>query len=78
MEKERHVNKLLSVFDLSDCRDLSLPKGTLGRVMFAYDEGEDLREFKILTQEIPEEIRNRIILWLEENIDVCKTLESRG
>ncbi|MBW1717138.1 MAG: hypothetical protein JRI94_09135 [Deltaproteobacteria bacterium] len=71
MEKKRHVNKLLSVFDLSDCGDLSLPGGALSRVMFAYDEKEDSREFTILTREIPEEIRSKITSWLEENIDVC-------
>ena len=76
MEKKRHVNKLLSVFDLSDCGDLNLPGGALSRVMFAYDEREDLREFTILTREIPEEIRSRITSWLEENIDVCNAIWS--
>jgi len=77
MEKERHVNKLLSVFDLSDCRYPGLPKGALGRVMFAYDEREDLKEFKILSREMPEEIRSRIILWLQNNVDVRNTIERR-
>ena len=76
MEKKRHVNKLLSVFDLSDCGDLSLPGGALSRVMFAYDERENLREFTILTREIPEEIRSKITSWLEENIDVCNAIWS--
>ena len=75
MEKKRHVNKLLSVFDLSDCRNPSPPAGVLGRVMFSYDERENLREFKILAGEISDEIRSRITSWLEENIDVCNNIE---
>ena len=76
MEKKRHVNKLLSVFDLSDCRDLNLPGGALGRVMFSYDEKEDSRKFTILTREIPEEIRSKITSWLEKNVDVCNAIWS--
>jgi len=73
MEEKRHVNKLLSVFDLSDCGNPGLPEGTLGRVMFSYDQRKGLKEFKILTREIPEQIRTGIILWLENNVDVCNT-----
>jgi hypothetical protein len=71
MEKKRHVSKLQSVFDLSNCGAPSLPAGALGRVMFVYDEKEDLRKFTVLTRGIPEEARLRITSWLEENIDVC-------
>jgi hypothetical protein len=74
LEKKRHVSKLQTVFDLSDCGDTSLPGGFFGRVMFAYDEKENLREFTILNREIPEEIRNSIKLWLDENIDVCNPI----
>ncbi len=71
MEKKRHISKLQSVFDLSHCGGTSIPGNALGRVMFVYDEKENLREFTILNREIPEKIRNRIVSWLEENIDVC-------
>ncbi len=74
MEKKRHVSKLQTVFDLSDCGDTSLPGVFFGRVMFVYDEKENLREFTILNREIPEEIRNSIKLWLDENIDVCNPI----
>ena len=76
MEKKRHVSKLQSVFDLSDCGDTSLPGGAIGRVMFVYDEKEDLKEFTLLAREIPEEIRNRITSWLEENIDISNPIWS--
>jgi hypothetical protein len=74
LEKKRHVSKLQTVFDLSDCGDSSLPGGSFGRVMFVYDEKENLREFTILNREIPEEIRGRIKLWLDKNIDVCNPI----
>lgn len=70
MEKKRHVSKLQSVFDLSHCGVPCLPDGALGRVMFVYDEKEDLKKFTVLNRGMPEEVRNRITSWLEENIDV--------
>lgn len=70
MERKRHVSKLQLVFDLPDCEDTGLPKGASGRVMFIYDEKENLKEFTILTREIPEKIKNRIKSWLEDNIDI--------
>jgi hypothetical protein len=38
--------------------------------MFVYDEKEDLKKFTVLNRGMPEEVRNRITSWLEENIDV--------
>ena len=70
MEKKRHVSKLQSVFDLSHCRTPSLPDGALGRVIFVYDEKQNLKKFTVLTRGMPEEVRSRITSWLEENIDV--------
>ena len=71
MEKKRHISKLQSVFDLSHCGTPQLTDSTLGRVMFIYDEKENLREFTLLNRGIPKEIKSRIVSWLEENIDVC-------
>ena len=74
MEKKRYVSKLQSIFDLSDCGDTSLPGGAIGRVMFVYDEKKDLKEFTLLTREIPDEIRNRITSWLKENVDISNPI----
>ena len=70
MEEKRHVSKMQSVFDLSDCVDSSIPGGSMGRVMFLYDEKKNLREFTILSRGTPEEIQINIKTWLENNIDV--------
>ncbi len=75
MEKKRYVSKLQSVFDLADCGDLSLPRGVFGRVMFKYDEKEDLKEFTILTRDIPEDIQAKIKSLLKENIDILYSLD---
>ncbi|MDY6879947.1 MAG: hypothetical protein V2J25_15350 [Desulfatiglans sp.] len=74
MEEKRHISKLQTVFDLSECGDLSVPENTLGRVLFVYDEQRDIREFKILNREMPIEMQSHIKLWLEENMDACKTM----
>ena len=70
MEEKRHVSKMQSVFDLSHCGVPNITDGTSGRVMFIYDEKENLKEFILLNGGIPENVRNEIISWLEENIDV--------
>ena len=74
MDKKRHISKLQSVFDLSDCRGLTLPGGSIGRVLFVYDEEKNLREFTILNRDMPEKMQNSVKLWLEKNIDVCKPI----
>ena len=42
--------------------------------MFVYDEKKDLKEFTLLTREIPDEIRNRITSWLKENVDISNPI----
>lgn len=45
MVNKRHVKRLMSVFDLSDCESLKFPKGASSRVMLLYDEEENRKEF---------------------------------
>lgn len=70
MDKRRHIIKLQTVFDLEDYSDLRF-----GRVMFNYDEKEDLREFTILSKGIPEEIRTKIKEYLDEHCDIHSLLD---
>ena len=70
METKRHVKRLMSVFDLSDCEGLEFPKSAPGRVMLLYDEEENRKEFKLLNNTIPEKMRGRITSWLEDHFDV--------
>jgi hypothetical protein len=69
MNNQRHVKKLLSVFDLQDCPSLRLPKGVSSRVMFHYDEKANIKEFKILNRNITGDEDSRIRKWLHEHTD---------
>lgn len=69
MSKIRHVDKLLSVFDLTICEALSLTETISIRVMFIYDRVEKVRKFVILNDEIRKQTSDKVTLWLEENVD---------
>jgi len=69
MSNERHVDKLLSIFDLTITEALRLPEALSIRVMFIYDRAENVRKFLILNDKIPKHTRDKVKLWLEENID---------
>ncbi len=70
MDKKRLVHQLSSVFELSDCENLNMTRDGIGRVMFRYDEKENIKEFRLLNDDIPDDVRERIISWLDQNIDV--------
>jgi hypothetical protein len=70
MGSKRHVNKLLSVFDLTIWEALALPENVSCRVMFIYDKKQKLKRFNILNNGIPKEIHMKLTLWLEQNICV--------
>jgi hypothetical protein len=72
--KKRHVIRALSIFDLADCEDLRLPQGMSSRVMFVYDEKENLKGFTLLNTRIPRKMHRRITSWLEKNVDVRDSL----
>jgi hypothetical protein len=69
MSKIRHVDKLLSVFDLTICEALSLTETISIRVMFIYDRVEKVRKFVILNDKIRKQTSDKLTLWLEENVD---------
>lgn len=69
MSKIRHVDKLLSVFDLTICEALSLTETISIRVMFIYDRVEKVRKFVILNDKIRKQTSDKVTLWLEENVD---------
>ena len=70
MEAKRHIKKLMSVFDLTDCEGLEFPEGASGRVMLLYDEEENKKEFTLLNRTIPNKARKEITSWLENHLDV--------
>ena len=70
MSKRRHVDKLLSVFDLTIGEALNLTEAISIRVMFIFDRVENVRKFVILDDNIRKQTSDKLKLWLEENIDV--------
>ena len=71
MERERSVEKLLSVFDLAIGRAQGLTESLNTRVMFEYDRKLNKREFRLLDHGISEVLGQQIRSWLEENVDLC-------
>ena len=70
MDKKRLVHQMSSVFELSECENLDVKRDVMGRVMFRYDEKQNTKEFRLLNGNIPDDLRDRIISWLDQNIDV--------
>jgi hypothetical protein len=70
MGSKRHVNKLLSVFDLTIWEALGLSENVSCRVMFIYDKKQKLKRFNVLKNGMPKEIHRKLTLWLEQNISV--------
>jgi hypothetical protein len=70
MAKERDVDKLVSIFDVRIQKALNLEKRISARVMLSYDKGKSSREFKVLSKQIPEEMKRRIKQWLETHMDL--------
>ena len=70
MEKRRDVVRLLSIFDLNTNKTPCLPENTSARIMLVYDKANNVKEFKILSSGITEDVDRKIKSWLEENIEV--------
>jgi hypothetical protein len=70
MEKRRGVEKLLSILDLTIGEALNLPESLSTRVMLAYDGRRNKKEFTVLGKEITGDMKERIRIWLEENVDI--------
>jgi hypothetical protein len=58
----------MSVFDLKIQRALRLEQGVSTRVVFCYDRDRDIRRFKVLNRDMPEDVHARVTAWLEENV----------
>ena len=69
MASNRYYDSLSSVFDLNIHEALGLPESVSIRVMLTYDRERNERKFVILNAEIPKEMQDRLISWMEENIE---------
>ena len=74
MGKKRLVQKMSSVFELSDCRNPDIKMDVSGRVMFRYDATLKEKEFILLNKDIPDDLCNRILSWLDQNVDLDNSL----
>ena len=70
MGSKRHVDKLMSVFDFKICAKLGLSEAISTRVIFIYDGKEQQKEILIASNTIKEDIQEKLISWIFENIDV--------
>ncbi|MGD8389343.1 MAG: hypothetical protein PVG49_19510 [Desulfobacteraceae bacterium] len=68
IERERHVDTLMAIFDLKIHHALCLDRGVSTRVLFHYDRDLCIRRFKVLNRNITEPLHTRIMTWLEENV----------
>ena len=70
MGSERYVEKLLSVFDLTICKALSLTESVSTRVMFLYDREGGHKRFIVANNGLPKDLNDQVTLWLEKNVGV--------
>jgi hypothetical protein len=70
MAKERHVDKMMSVFSLTVGEDLDFPENVSSQVLFVYNREANVREFDLIDKELTEDATRRITSWLEKNVDV--------
>ena len=69
-ERPRHVERVMSVFDLTIGEVLDLPQNLSTRVVLVYDEKARRKEFTVLNSNISKGTRDRIETWLMENLDI--------
>jgi hypothetical protein len=70
LEEDRHIEKLVSVFDLALVAKMGLQENTPIRVMLIYDQKNNKKEFTLLNKRITPDQNQTILAWLEENIDI--------
>jgi hypothetical protein len=74
MEERRGVEKLLSILDLTIGEALNLRESLSTRVMLFYDAKRSKKEFTVLDQGITGDMKDRIRIWLEENVDIDEVI----
>ncbi len=70
MGTRRHVEKLLSVFDLKVSNAPNMPGGATARVLFIYNKETNQKKFNILVTDMPRSLISSLISWLEMNIEI--------
>ena len=70
MAAKREVYNLLCVFNLSIYKVMHLDRPISTRVLLIYDKNKNKKEIKVLHKGITEEMRGRLALWLEKNVEI--------
>lgn len=78
MEKRTGVDRLFSVFHLTDSHVFASSEGVSTRVVFIFDRQQNKREFKLLNKKIPEELAVKIRSWLMEHVDIDEIPHALG
>jgi hypothetical protein len=79
MSTRRYVESAMCIFSITIGKVINLPERLRTKVMMIYSRGDNRREFRILENTFPSEVKQQIISWLEENTeadDILWELES--
>lgn len=67
---EENIEKLFAVFDLNMHHDDKAPSCAPTRIMLSYDKAQNRKEFVVLNKELSNDMSRKIVLWLEEHMDI--------
>jgi hypothetical protein len=70
MASERIVDRLDSVFDIRIRKALNLAESVSTRVRLTYSKPENRKTFKVLSSKTTDEMKERIVAWLDDHIRV--------
>ena len=77
-EKRQGIQKMMAIFDVRIGEALDLRVHMTIRVMFIYDEEKQIKEFRILDNNITPETKLKIHGWLQKTIVDVKVIQSLG
>ena len=69
MGTPRSVETVLSVFDLHVAEISTENRETSTRVVFTFDRKSGIKQFRLLSSQLPKDLGDRIGDWLHRNID---------
>jgi len=69
MGTRRQVESAMCIFELTIGEVIRLPESIRAKVMMLYSRRDNRREFRILEQSLPGDVKQEIISWLEMNTE---------
>ena len=74
MENRQGVEKIMTVFDVTDCSLVNSTPEDPTRVMLIYERGDNRKHFTILARKMPQHLKAEVATWLDQNFDLNRTL----